>query len=281
LKRLAVIAAFMLLVTPQASAAGTWLKSMAAAQKEAKAKNQLIFVDLFAEWCGWCHRFEKEVFPSQVFQQASGDLVLLRLDTEDRADGTKYAQQYQVTSLPTFLLLTPDLTIAGIIRGYAPPNEFSRMLTETRTKFTAFEKKVKNEQSLSRDYQGRLDLAREFTARQGYAQSETRLKKLVGEKAAPSDVRDQAYYELALAQVLQKKYDAALKTINTLSTLQKTGESLERSRILAGQIYMEQGNIAGAANEFRNFKAKFPNSPLNRNIDQVLPQLERQLGTRR
>lgn len=281
MKRLAVIAAFMLLVTPQAFAGGTWLKSMAAAQKEARAKNQLIFVDLFAEWCGWCHRFEKEVFPSQVFQQASGDLVLLRLDTEDRADGTKYAQQYQVTSLPTFLLLTPDLTIAGIIRGYAPPNEFSRMLTETRTKYAAFTKKVKNEQALSRDYQGRLDLAREFTARQGYAQSETRLKKLVGEKAAPVDVRDQAYYELALAQVLQKKYDAALKTINTLSTLQKTGESLERSRILAGQIYMEQGNIAGAANEFRNFKAKFPNSPLNRNVDQVLPQLERQLGTRR
>jgi thioredoxin-related protein len=281
LKRFAVIAAFVFLVAPQAFAGGTWLKSMAAAQKEAKAKNQLIFVDLFAEWCGWCHRFEKEVFPSQVFQAASKDMVLLRLDTEDRGEGTKYAQQYQITSLPTFLVLTSDLTIAGIIRGYAPPNEFARILTDTKTKYEAFRKKVAAEPSMARDYQGRLDIAREFTARQGYTQSEQRLKKLVTEKAVPQDVRDRAYFELALAQTLQKKYDAALKTINTLSTLQKAGEPLERSRFLVGQIYMEQGNLAGATNEFRTFKAKFPKSPLVRDVDQVLPRIEQQLGTRR
>lgn len=281
MKRFAVLAAFMLLVTPQAFAGSTWLKSMAAAQKEAKSKNKLIFVDLFAEWCGWCHRFEKEVFPAQVFQDASKDMVLLRLDTEDRGEGTKYAVQYQVTSLPTFLLLTPDLQIAGIIRGYAPPNEFSRMLTDTRTKYDAFRKKVKNEGAIATDYQQRLDLAREFIARQGYVDSETRLKKLITEKPVPPQIRDQAYYELALSQTLQKKYDAALKTINTLSTLQKSGESLERSRFLVGQIYMEQGNIAGAANEFRSFKAKFPSSVLVRNVNQILPRLEQQLGTRR
>ncbi len=281
MKRFAITAAFMVLFVPQAFASGTWLKSMAAAQKEAKSKQRLIFVDLYADWCGWCKRFEQEVFPSQVFQKASNDLVLLRLNTEDRAEGTKMSQQFQVTSLPTFLLLTPEGTIAGIIRGYAPPDQFTKMLKDTRTKYDLFVKRVKNEPSLGKDYQSRLDLAREFTARQAYLQAEPRLKKLSGEQGVPVAIRDSVYYELALAQTLQKKYDSAMKTISTLSSMQKNGEAFERSRLLVGQIYMEQGKIAEAATEFRSFKKKFPASPLMRNVDAVLPNLEQQLAQRR
>jgi thioredoxin-related protein len=270
----------MVVFVPQAFASGTWLKSMTAAQKQAKSQETLIFVDLYADWCGWCKRFEQEVFPSQVFQKESDDLVLLRLNTEDRGEGTKYAQMYQVTSLPTFLLLASDGTIAGIIRGYAPPDQFSKMLRETRNKYDTFLKRVKNEPNLGKDYQSRLDLAREFTARQAYLQSEPRLKKLTTEQGIPVAIRDSAFYELALSQTLQKKYDVAMKTINTLSTLQKNGEAFERSRLLVGQIYMEQGKLAEAVREFKDFKKKFPSSPLNANVDAVLPSLEQQLPRR-
>ncbi|MEO8035043.1 MAG: thioredoxin family protein, partial [Acidobacteriota bacterium] len=80
MKRLFLIAVLAVVVVPQASA-GPWLKSLAAAQKKAKDSNQLIFVDLFAEWCGWCHKMEQEVFPSQTFQSATDNKVLLRLNT--------------------------------------------------------------------------------------------------------------------------------------------------------------------------------------------------------
>ncbi|HEX6639939.1 MAG TPA: hypothetical protein VF215_02445, partial [Thermoanaerobaculia bacterium] len=60
-RRILLAAAMALVLAPQMFA-GTWLKSIAAAQKVAKEKNQLILVDMFAEWCGWYHRFEKEVF---------------------------------------------------------------------------------------------------------------------------------------------------------------------------------------------------------------------------
>src|SRR4026209_100017 len=112
-----------LVLAPQTFAGGTWLKSIAAAQKVAKEKNQLILVDMFAQWCGWCHRFEREGFPSEVFQNATQDIVLLRLDTEDKGEGTQYAQKFSVSQLPTFLLLAPDLSLAGMIRGYAPPKD--------------------------------------------------------------------------------------------------------------------------------------------------------------
>jgi len=277
LKRIAMAVAFVVCLVPQAYA-GPWLKSLATAQKQAKASNSLIFVDMFADWCGWCHRMEQEVFPSQAFQNATDDLVLLRLNTEDGADGSKLAQRFQVTSLPTFLLITPDMTVAGIIRGYAPPNDFVKSVKDSESRYKDFAQRVKQEPSIAKDYQKRLDLAREFTQRFAVAESEPRLKALTVEKGVPPAIRDQAFYELAVSQIMQKKYDAAIKTVNAFSKVQSKGEAYERSRLLLGQAYMEQGNIQSAANELRKFKQTFPNSSLVSNVDMILPDLERRLS---
>src|SRR3954453_4473771 len=102
MKRIALLAAGAPLFVQQASAS-PWLKDIASAQKIAKEKNQLIFVDLFADWCGWGHRFEQEVIPSESFQNATENMVLLRLNSEDGKDGTKFAHYFSVNSLPTFL----------------------------------------------------------------------------------------------------------------------------------------------------------------------------------
>ena len=127
MKKLAIVAALALAVSSTASAS-PWIKSFAQAQQKAKTKNQHIFVDLFADWCGWCHRFEQDVIPSQAFQQATDDMVLLRLNTEDQGDGTSFARRYSVTSLPTFLILDKDAIIVGIIRGYQVPADFANSI---------------------------------------------------------------------------------------------------------------------------------------------------------
>lgn len=264
------------LSAPQSFAAG-WIKSIASAQKAAKEKKQMIFVDLFAQWCGWCHKFEADVYPSEAFQNATAKMVLLRLDTEDGADGSRFAQRYQVATLPTFFILNSDMTVVGSIRGYAPPTEFVRMMGDTLAKYQAFQKLVDSEASFAKDYQKRLDLAKEFRHRQDYAASEPRLKKLVAEKGVPVAFRDQAYYELGIVYLLQAKYADVLKTIDQFSKVQKEGESYERARLLATDVCLAQGNLRCAANELRDFKKQFPKSPLIPNVDMMLPSIERQL----
>lgn len=276
-RRLVVAAVLALVLAPQMFA-GAWLKSISAAQKVAKEKNQLILVDMFAEWCGWCHRFEREVFPAEAFQNASEDLVLLRLNTEDKGEGQALARKFGVSSLPTFLLLTPDMSLAGMIRGYAPAPQFVQMLKETRDKHTVFEKRVKNEASLVKDYPARLELAKEFVSRNAFDKSEPRLKKLMTEKGVPASIRDEAYYQLAMTYALQQKFDEGLKTVRELTTVSKLGSAVERARLLSGQIYLQQGNVQGAVNEFKSFKKQYPASPLVAQIDAVLPDLERRLN---
>jgi thioredoxin-related protein len=276
LKRTALLAAVAVLLTQQVSA-GTWLKSLPLAQKKAKERNELIFVDLFADWCGWCHKMEQEVFPSEMFQKATDDKVLLRLNTEDAADGSKLAQRFNITSLPTFLLLTPEGTIAGLIRGYFPANDFVRALNETENKYRDFQKTVAAESSI-KDYSKRLELAKEFRARYALSESESRFKKLTVEPGVPADIRDNAYYELAVTQAVDKRYDESLKTIRKFGTVQKKGEAYEKSLLLAGDIYVQQGNFQSAVREFRAFKVAFPKSQYITNVDVVLPQLEQRVA---
>ena len=266
-----------LVLVPQTFGAG-WIKSVAEAEKLAKAKKQVIFVDLFAQWCGWCHRFEAEVYPSEPFQKATDDMVLLRLDTEDGKEGTAFAKKYEINSLPTFLLLNPDLTIVGVIRGYAPPADFAKIVNDTLKKYGEFKKLADSEPSFSLDYQKRLDVAREFRYRQDYVRSEPRLKKLTTEKGVPAAVRDQAYYELGVVYLMQAKYADVQKTIDEFRKVQKEGEPFERATLLATDVCLAQGNLRCAANELRDFKVKFPNSPLIPNVDMMLPSIERQLG---
>lgn len=276
-RRLVLAIALVVVVAPQ-TFASTWLKNVAAAQKVAKQKNQLILVDMFAEWCGWCHRFEKEVYPSAAFQAATTDLVLLKLDTEDRGEGTQLARRFEVTSLPTFLLLTPDLTMAGVIRGFAPAPQFVEMLKGTRKSYDSFLARSKNEPNMTRDYPGRLELAKEYLTRFDYEKGQARLKKLQTEKGVPASIRDEAYYQLAVSYAVQRKLDESLKTIRELTALSKLGQAVEKARVLSGQIYAQQGNILTAANELRDFKKTYPNSLHIHEVNRMLANLEQRLA---
>lgn len=244
----------------------------------AKEKREFIFVDLFAQWCGWCHRFEQEVFPSEVFQKATSDMVLLRLDTEDGADGGRIAQRYQVTTLPTFLILNSDMTIVGSIRGYAPPNEFVKMIADTVSKYRTFQTMASSESSYATDYPKRLELAKEFRYRQDYGASEPRLKRLISERGVPVAVRDQAFYELGIVYLLEGKYTDVRKTIDAFNKVQTKGESYERAQLLASDVCLAQGNLRCAADELKSFKQRFPNSALIPNVDMMLPSIERQIA---
>lgn len=278
MKKLAIAVALAMAVS-QAASASPWIKSYTQAQQKAKVKNQHIFVDLFADWCGWCHRFEQDVIPSQAFQNATDSMVLLRLNTEDNGEGTNLSRRYGVSSLPTFLILDSDGVIVGIIRGYQAPNDFAGSVKEVEGRYGDFMKRVSTEGTIGRDYPKRLELAKEFRARYAFPQAEDRLKKLTADKGVPVAVRDESWYELALTQLLQKKYDDSMATIQKFSTVTKKGEQYEKSRLLMGDVYLQQGKLDRAVAEYRNFKTAFPQSQYVKNVDMILPQIEQQIPT--
>lgn len=108
--------------TPPAEEATVWHLSLDNALADARATGRLILVDLTAEWCGWCKKLERDTFADPVFRAyADGRFVLLRVDVEDGAEGTRLRQRFDTHRLPTTLIVDRNLARVGRVDGYQAP----------------------------------------------------------------------------------------------------------------------------------------------------------------
>jgi len=115
----------LLAFAPAAAAAeARWLTDADQAFAAARDGDRYVLVDLYAEWCGWCKVLEKEVFTSPEFRDFSRGMVLLRVDVDDRGEGSALQARYEATSLPTTLILDAGRVKIGEVKGYAPTRDF-------------------------------------------------------------------------------------------------------------------------------------------------------------
>ncbi|MFJ2550208.1 protein-disulfide reductase DsbD [Pseudomonas sp. NPDC087612] len=88
------------------------LKSPTQLQAEldsAKATDQWVLLDFYADWCVSCRVMEKEVFGSSEVMESLKDVRLLKLDvTADNADSRELLTRYKVPGPPSFLWIGPD-----------------------------------------------------------------------------------------------------------------------------------------------------------------------------
>ncbi len=88
----------------------------------ARAEKKLVFVDLYADWCGWCTRMDEDVFTNERVQTALLGYIPIKVDA-DRG-GRSVAARYRVSGLPTFLLVNGDGEVVGRFDGYMPVDAF-------------------------------------------------------------------------------------------------------------------------------------------------------------
>ncbi len=102
----------MLAASPTSHSAG-WEHSLAAAQKRARAEKKVIFMDLWAEWCGPCQLLQKKVFPTPTAQAALSRVVPLSVMVESMdgtasAEGKRLAARFKLNAYPTLIVLNAD-----------------------------------------------------------------------------------------------------------------------------------------------------------------------------
>ncbi|WP_348734255.1 protein-disulfide reductase DsbD [Rheinheimera texasensis] len=100
---------------------------------EAKAQNQYVMLDLFAEWCVACKEFEHITFADTGVKAEMAKIRLLRIDvTKATEQDQQVLDKFQVLGLPTLLFFAPngsELTTSRIT-GFMGPDAFKAHLTQ-------------------------------------------------------------------------------------------------------------------------------------------------------
>lgn len=102
---------------------GSWNEALQAAKKE----NKLIFLDIYATWCGPCKLLKKVSFSnSDVGKFYNQNFVNVSLDGEE-GEGTELAQKYGIRGYPSLLFIDGNGNVVAQTAGYHGPKELIKL----------------------------------------------------------------------------------------------------------------------------------------------------------
>lgn len=192
----------------------------------AQAQDTLLFVDVYATWCGPCLRLDAEVFPTSQAGAATDGLVALRIDAES-GEGPAIAERYHVVGFPTLLLLDAQGQEIDRVFGFLPPDEFAETV---------------------RGYREGRGTIEELRARVAADPSDLALVLELGERAA---VRGEGAEALALLErVIAEDADNA------------AGLRVRAHHTLGKYLYLRgSGDLEAAKAQLRIVLEQFPDTP--------------------
>jgi len=86
--------------------------------KKAKDENKIIFIDVYATWCGPCKLLKKTTFTDkEVGEFFNTNFVNAAFDGETK-EGRKLMERYDIHSYPTMLFINPDGSVKREAVGY-------------------------------------------------------------------------------------------------------------------------------------------------------------------
>lgn len=89
--------------------------------KKAKFENKMVFMDVYAVWCGPCKLMDKTTFSdSLVAKKFNAEFIAYKVNAED-VPGRVIVQKYMVNAFPTYLFFSPDGELVNRLEGVFPP----------------------------------------------------------------------------------------------------------------------------------------------------------------
>ena len=99
-----------------------------AVRKEAIAQDKLVFIDLYATWCGPCKAMERDVFSKKEVGDFMDEYFVAAKYDIDKPAGKALAGKHGIRSIATYLVFNTEGDLLGKITGSMPAEEFTAAL---------------------------------------------------------------------------------------------------------------------------------------------------------
>lgn len=109
-----------------------WERKFEDALKKARAADKPVMIDFWAQWCGWCHRLDKTTYMDPTVVELARDFVAVKVNTEGEPRDVAVAIRYDVSSLPTIMVVSPRGRPIARVNGFVGPGQFPRVLEGAR-----------------------------------------------------------------------------------------------------------------------------------------------------
>jgi thiol-disulfide isomerase/thioredoxin len=227
---------------------GTFASVLAKAKKQKK----LVFVDVYATWCGPCKMMDKQVYTDAKVAKVASEFLNRKLDAE-KGEGPAIATKYNVTAFPTLLILDGDGKERNRQVGFIQPDRFARFLDDTRTGrgtvdgIQALIAKGENTAA------NRFALAQKLAERSQFAEAAVEFDKGLSLDPADAEGRGaEAVSAIATQSVQLRNFEAAQAPLeHWLKSVPATHPKMADVQLQQASVYANGGKSAEALEALR------------------------------
>ena len=111
-----------------------WMTDINKALALAKKRKMPVMLDLYTDWCGWCKRLDKDVYPDKRVKSLSKKFICIKSNPEKDKVAKEWAEYLAVTGFPFIAFLNSQGKPVLTLPGYADASTFALVLTDALAK---------------------------------------------------------------------------------------------------------------------------------------------------
>ena len=250
-----------------------WVTSMSEALRQAATHKKLVVAYLYADWCPWCKRMDRETWPDPAVVAEARKHVFLRLNGEKDPDGVDLRERMMARGFPAILILNPDGSEFDRISGFLQPEAFLERLRASLEDPESFGNLKASAARRPGDLALRYKLGRTYYSRMDLDEARKCFEEIIRQDPGNrTEMTDDAMFYLAMSQAVQSDVQSSVATLDKLRREFPGSDQSPKAALLSGELMIQIGRPEEGRKRIEAFLKDFPDHPMAERAKRLLAE---------